>query len=69
MAKNGDAATRGAASRRSAGRWCRCLNDLGMIVDVSAAVERALAEVLSLSRAPVIASHSAVRARVDVPRN
>jgi membrane dipeptidase len=45
------------------------LNDLGVILDVSQLSDAATAEVLALSRAPVIASHSAVRARVDTARN
>ena len=47
----------------------REMNDLGMIVDVSHVADRTLAEVLAVSRAPVIASHSAARALTDVPRN
>ena len=45
------------------------LNDLGVLIDVSQLSEQAFAQVLALSRAPVIASHSALRSRVDAPRN
>ncbi len=45
------------------------LNDLGVLIDVSQISSASLAQVLAVSRAPVVASHSAVRARVDVPRN
>jgi microsomal dipeptidase-like Zn-dependent dipeptidase len=47
----------------------RRLNQLGVIVDVSQLSSPALADVLSTSRAPVVASHSAVRGLVDVDRN
>ncbi len=45
------------------------LNDLGILIDVSQLTGNALAQVLKLSRAPVIASHSNARAIVDHPRN
>lgn len=44
-------------------------NALGMMVDVSHASDRCLRDALSVSKAPVIASHSSARALVDVPRN
>ena len=69
MAKNGDAATLWGGLSPLGRALVPRLNDLGVIVDVSQLSSAALAEVLSMSRAPVIASHSAVRARVDVPRN
>jgi microsomal dipeptidase-like Zn-dependent dipeptidase len=47
----------------------RRLNDLGVIVDVSQMSSPALADVLAVSRAPIVASHSAVRALVDADRN
>jgi membrane dipeptidase len=47
----------------------RRLNDLGVIVDVSQLTPRALLQTLEISRAPVIASHSAMRALVDETRN
>ncbi len=42
---------------------------LGMMVDVSHVSDRAFFRTLIISRAPVIASHSAARALCDVPRN
>jgi membrane dipeptidase len=45
------------------------LNDHGMIIDVSHAGPRTLAEIVAASRAPVIASHSGVRAIRDHRRN
>ena len=40
----------------------RRLNDLGVVIDVSQLTPRGVMQTLELSRAPVIASHSAVRA-------
>lgn len=45
------------------------LNDLGVIIDVSQMSTLALEGVARLSRAPLVASHSSVRALVDIPRN
>src|SRR5690606_1835445 len=45
------------------------LNDLGVVIDVSQLTPKALLQTVELSRAPVIASHSAVRALVDETRN
>jgi len=45
------------------------MNTLGMMVDVSHISERALEDVLRVSRAPVLASHSNARALHDHPRN
>ena len=45
------------------------LNDLGVVIDVSQLSGKALIQVLSLTRAPVVASHSNARAIVDHPRN
>lgn len=45
------------------------MNRLGMIVDVSHASDKTFYRTLIISRAPVIASHSAARALCDVPRN
>ncbi len=47
----------------------RKLNELGVVVDVSQLSKPATLEVLELSRAPVIASHSNVKALCDVRRN
>jgi microsomal dipeptidase-like Zn-dependent dipeptidase len=45
------------------------LNDLGMLIDVSQLTTPALKQVLSLTRAPVVATHSGIRAIVDATRN
>jgi membrane dipeptidase len=45
------------------------LNRLGIMVDVSHASKDAMMQTAALSRAPIIASHSAVRALCDVSRN
>ncbi len=45
------------------------LNDLGVIIDVSRMSTKALEQVAALSRAPIVASHSAPRALVDIKRN
>jgi membrane dipeptidase len=47
----------------------RRMNDLGMMVDISHASDNTFHDVISLSRAPVIASHSCARALCDNPRN
>ena len=45
------------------------MNRIGMIVDVSHVADATVRAVLAVSRAPVIASHSAARALADAPRN
>jgi microsomal dipeptidase-like Zn-dependent dipeptidase len=45
------------------------LNDLGVIIDVSQMSTKALEQVAQLSRTPMVASHSAPRASVDIARN
>lgn len=45
------------------------LNRLGMLVDVSHVADTTFWDVLRVTRAPVIASHSSVRAVADHPRN
>jgi membrane dipeptidase len=47
----------------------RRLNDLGVVIDVSQLTPYGVMQTLELSRAPVIASHSAVRALIDETRN
>lgn len=44
-------------------------NQLGIMVDVSHASDRCVRDVLAISTAPVIASHSSARALTDHPRN
>ncbi|ROL65838.1 peptidase M19 [Pseudomonas chlororaphis] len=50
-------------------RAVKRLNDLGVIIDVSQMSTKALEQVAQLSRTPMVASHSAPRASVDIPRN
>lgn len=45
------------------------LNKLGVIIDVSQLTPQGLLQTVELSKAPVVATHSAVRALVDSPRN
>jgi membrane dipeptidase len=45
------------------------LNDLGVLIDVSQLSDEALAQTLQLTRAPVVATHSAARALIDNARN
>jgi membrane dipeptidase len=45
------------------------LNDLGVLIDVSQLSQSAFNQVLQLTRAPVVASHSNARAIIDHPRN
>ncbi|MBI1685571.1 dipeptidase [Caulobacter hibisci] len=45
------------------------LNGLGVIIDVSQLTPDGVKQVLALSRAPVVASHSGVQGVVDSPRN
>jgi membrane dipeptidase len=45
------------------------LNTLGIMVDISHASEKTALDMLALSAAPVIASHSAVKSVYDHPRN
>jgi membrane dipeptidase len=45
------------------------MNRLGMMVDISHVSDKTFYDVLAVSRAPVIASHSSCRALCDVPRN
>lgn len=45
------------------------MNRLGMMVDVSHVSDKTFWDVLAVTKAPIIASHSSSRALVDVPRN
>jgi membrane dipeptidase len=47
----------------------REMNRLGMLVDVSHVADRTFFDVLDTGRAPIIASHSSMRALADHPRN
>ena len=47
----------------------RRLNELGVMIDVSHISDRSFSEVLALTRAPVMASHSCARALSASPRN
>jgi Membrane dipeptidase (Peptidase family M19) len=69
MAKNGDSDRRWGGLSPRGRQLLGALNALGIIVDVSQLSAEAQRETIALSRAPVVASHSAVRARVDAPRN
>jgi len=45
------------------------MNRIGMMIDISHASDKAFYDILSLSKDPVIASHSCARALCDNPRN
>lgn len=45
------------------------MNDLGMIIDVSHISDKSFFDVMELSKAPIIASHSSVRSIAHHPRN
>jgi membrane dipeptidase len=45
------------------------LNRLGVIIDISQLTPDGVSQVLELSKAPVIASHSGVKGVIDAPRN
>jgi len=47
----------------------RRMNKVGMIVDVSHLSDKAVEDILSISTAPIIASHSCARALAEHPRN
>lgn len=47
----------------------REMNRLGMLVDVSHVSDKTMSDVLDISKAPIIASHSSARALNDHPRN
>jgi membrane dipeptidase len=69
LAKNGDGPTLWGGLSPLGRALVPRLNDRGVIIDVSQLSAAALVQVLALSRAPVVASHSAVRAQVDNARN
>jgi membrane dipeptidase len=45
------------------------MNRLGMLVDISHVSDETMSDVLDVSKAPIIASHSSARALSNVPRN
>jgi membrane dipeptidase len=45
------------------------MNRLGMMVDISHVSDKTFWDVMAVSQAPVIASHSSARALTDIPRN
>jgi membrane dipeptidase len=47
----------------------REMNRLGMLVDVSHVSDKTMSDVLDISTAPIVATHSSARALNDVPRN
>jgi len=47
----------------------REMNRLGMMVDISHVSDKTFYDALEVSRAPLIASHSSLRALCDIPRN
>jgi membrane dipeptidase len=47
----------------------REMNKIGMMVDISHVSDKTFYDVIEVSRAPVIASHSSARALADHPRN
>lgn len=51
------------------GEVIREMNRLGMMIDISHAAPETVSDILALTKAPVIASHSGCRALCDVTRN
>jgi len=47
----------------------REMNRLGMMIDISHVSDKTFYDAIEVSRAPVMASHSSVRALCDIPRN
>jgi len=47
----------------------REMNRLGMVIDVSHAADKTVVDILEISSAPIIASHSCAKAICDHPRN
>jgi membrane dipeptidase len=47
----------------------RRMNELGMVIDVSHSADKTVFDILDTSSAPVIASHSGIRAKRDFNRN
>lgn len=66
---SGDAPPPGTGLTPLGAEVVREMNRLGLAIDVSHASDACLEDVLALSTAPVLASHSNTRALRDVPRN
>ena len=47
----------------------KIMNDVGMMVDVAHADKQTVLDIAAVSTAPIISSHHALRAFVDIPRN
>jgi membrane dipeptidase len=45
------------------------MNELGMVIDVSHSSDKTVEDVLEISSAPIMASHSCARSLCDIPRN
>lgn len=64
---------RGEAEHGGLSEWgkevVREMNRLGLLIDISHAGEKSIADVLAISEHPVIASHSSARALCNHPRN
>jgi len=45
------------------------MNKIGMIIDISHAADKTVEDVLEITSAPIMASHSCSRALCDIPRN
>ncbi len=69
LAKNGDAEVLWDGLSPLGRELVPRLNRLGVIIDVSQLSSKALEQVIALSAAPVIASHSGVRAMINEARN
>lgn len=61
--------TRGPGLSTFGGEVVRAMNRLGMIIDVSHVSDSTFWDVMEVTRAPIIASHSSARALADHPRN
>jgi len=65
----GDAASRHGGLSTFGCEVIRAMNDCGMLVDVSHASKSTMMQATEVSRTPVVATHSCVRALCDHPRN
>ena len=69
QAKHGDTGPEHGGLSEVGRQLVREMNQRGIIVDVSQLTSAALAQAVEISRVPVVASHSAVMAIVETPRN